>query len=189
MHLPSGGSTAQLGQQHRAPPYPQSSSSRYHRTQSSSEPAMEPTWPNVIVPDSRRSPSSRSPNVNQSRTSSPVRRKFQVLGWPPSSQSRALDVSATGSSHLRTAESPTHHTTPPPLSRGSSSERIAATTTGRQRAAESSPTSATHETVLKLPTAKKSNPDRKQTLACLFCRERKIACGRPPEGSPDDTCK
>lgn len=29
----------------------------------------------------------------------------------------------------------------------------------------------------------------KQTLACLFCRERKIACGRPAEGSDDHTCK
>ncbi|KAF8652860.1 hypothetical protein AX16_004109 [Volvariella volvacea WC 439] len=29
---------------------------------------------------------------------------------------------------------------------------------------------------------------KKQTLACLFCRERKIACGRPAEGSLDPTC-
>ncbi|KAF8625840.1 hypothetical protein AX17_006737 [Amanita inopinata Kibby_2008] len=29
---------------------------------------------------------------------------------------------------------------------------------------------------------------KKQNLACLFCRERKIACGRPPEGSLDPTC-
>ncbi|KAF5328374.1 hypothetical protein D9619_013249 [Psilocybe cf. subviscida] len=30
---------------------------------------------------------------------------------------------------------------------------------------------------------------RKPSLACLFCRERKIGCGRPPEGSEDMTCK
>ncbi|KAJ8488172.1 hypothetical protein ONZ45_g14059 [Pleurotus djamor] len=34
----------------------------------------------------------------------------------------------------------------------------------------------------------KKNSDKKQILACLFCRERKIACGRPPEGSEDPTC-
>jgi len=30
---------------------------------------------------------------------------------------------------------------------------------------------------------------RRPSLACTFCRERKIACGRPPGGSPDPTCK
>ncbi|KAM6503048.1 hypothetical protein JOM56_003025 [Amanita muscaria] len=29
---------------------------------------------------------------------------------------------------------------------------------------------------------------KKQNPACLFCRERKIACGRPMEGSLDQTC-
>ncbi|KAF7762314.1 transcriptional regulator family: Fungal Specific TF [Agaricus bisporus var. burnettii] len=29
---------------------------------------------------------------------------------------------------------------------------------------------------------------KKLGLACLFCRERKIACGRPSESSPDQTC-
>ncbi|KIK68770.1 hypothetical protein GYMLUDRAFT_733617 [Collybiopsis luxurians FD-317 M1] len=32
------------------------------------------------------------------------------------------------------------------------------------------------------------NPPKKQTLACHFCRERKIACGRPAPGSEDTTC-
>ncbi|KAF7979789.1 hypothetical protein HWV62_40832 [Athelia sp. TMB] len=31
-------------------------------------------------------------------------------------------------------------------------------------------------------------PEKKQALACLFCRERKIACGRPEAGSADPTC-
>ncbi|KZP20265.1 hypothetical protein FIBSPDRAFT_742488 [Athelia psychrophila] len=31
-------------------------------------------------------------------------------------------------------------------------------------------------------------PEKKQALACLFCRERKIACGRPEAGSDDPTC-
>lgn len=36
---------------------------------------------------------------------------------------------------------------------------------------------------------KKPGEQKKQALACLFCRERKIACGRPPAHSPDQTCK
>jgi hypothetical protein len=31
--------------------------------------------------------------------------------------------------------------------------------------------------------------DAKPPLACLFCRGRKIACGPPPPGSDDKTCK
>jgi hypothetical protein len=32
-------------------------------------------------------------------------------------------------------------------------------------------------------------PGKKPPLACLFCRGRKIACGPPPPGSTDKTCK
>lgn len=32
-------------------------------------------------------------------------------------------------------------------------------------------------------------PKKPLTLACLFCRKRKIACGSPPPGSPNRTCK
>lgn len=30
---------------------------------------------------------------------------------------------------------------------------------------------------------------KKQMMACLFCRARKIGCSRPPEDAPDQTCK
>jgi hypothetical protein len=36
---------------------------------------------------------------------------------------------------------------------------------------------------------KGSDVKRQPSLACFFCRERKIACGRPAEGSVDRTCK
>ncbi|KAF9458893.1 hypothetical protein BDZ94DRAFT_1172682 [Collybia nuda] len=36
--------------------------------------------------------------------------------------------------------------------------------------------------------AKRNPLRRRPSLACFFCRERKIACGRPAEGSPDPTC-
>jgi hypothetical protein len=31
--------------------------------------------------------------------------------------------------------------------------------------------------------------EKKQTMACFFCREKKIACQRPPIDNPDQTCK
>ena len=44
------------------------------------------------------------------------------------------------------------------------------------------------QSVLKLPSTKRS-ARHKPAIACLFCRERKIACGAPPVGSADPTCK
>lgn len=38
-------------------------------------------------------------------------------------------------------------------------------------------------------TGKRGPLRRRPSLACFFCRERKIACGRPVEGSADPTCK
>jgi hypothetical protein len=35
----------------------------------------------------------------------------------------------------------------------------------------------------------RTSTKKKLGLACLFCRERKIACGRPSESNPDQTCK
>jgi len=37
-------------------------------------------------------------------------------------------------------------------------------------------------------TPKKAGVQKRLSLACLFCRERKIACGRPSEDEPDQTC-
>ncbi|KAF8145352.1 hypothetical protein K438DRAFT_1630230 [Mycena galopus ATCC 62051] len=41
---------------------------------------------------------------------------------------------------------------------------------------------------LKFSHAKAGGRTKKQALSCYFCRERKIACGRPDEGSLDGTC-
>ncbi|KAG2749113.1 hypothetical protein P692DRAFT_20732829 [Suillus brevipes Sb2] len=48
--------------------------------------------------------------------------------------------------------------------------------------------SAPVEPVMKVSASRKTGEQKKQALACLFCRERKIACGRPPAHSPDQTC-
>jgi hypothetical protein len=42
---------------------------------------------------------------------------------------------------------------------------------------------------LKFTEARKDGRSKRQALACLFCRERKIACGRPAAASGDKTCK
>src|ERR1700676_5004515 len=44
------------------------------------------------------------------------------------------------------------------------------------------------QSVLKLTMTKKV-AEKKQALACFFCRERKIACGRPDPDNEDQTCK
>ncbi|KAJ7242917.1 hypothetical protein C8J57DRAFT_446831 [Mycena rebaudengoi] len=41
--------------------------------------------------------------------------------------------------------------------------------------------------MFKINQVKKIGP-KKQTMACLFCRERKIGCTRPAEDNPDQTC-
>ncbi|KAJ8591807.1 hypothetical protein M405DRAFT_734410 [Rhizopogon salebrosus TDB-379] len=41
---------------------------------------------------------------------------------------------------------------------------------------------------MKTSAPRKNGEQKKQALACLFCRERKIACGRPSAHSPDQTC-
>lgn len=55
---------------------------------------------------------------------------------------------------------------------------------------ELQPHTASPTPTLKTVMVKKGGESiKKQSLACLFCRERKIACGRPAEGSTDHTCK
>ncbi|KAJ7432369.1 hypothetical protein B0H11DRAFT_2126430 [Mycena galericulata] len=41
---------------------------------------------------------------------------------------------------------------------------------------------------LKFTEARKDGRSKRQALACLFCRARKIACGRPTAGAKDQTC-
>ncbi|KJA21324.1 hypothetical protein HYPSUDRAFT_67846 [Hypholoma sublateritium FD-334 SS-4] len=40
----------------------------------------------------------------------------------------------------------------------------------------------------KAPSRSTTTEQKKTILPCNFCKERKIACGRPPEGSADPTC-
>ncbi|KAH9949057.1 hypothetical protein B0H21DRAFT_688987 [Amylocystis lapponica] len=38
------------------------------------------------------------------------------------------------------------------------------------------------------PALIEDSPKKPLTLACFFCRKRKIACGSPPAGKRDRTC-
>ena len=51
------------------------------------------------------------------------------------------------------------------------------------------PLKTTSKNAGKTRSSRSVNEPRRPSLACTFCRERKIACGRPPTGSPDPTCK
>lgn len=42
--------------------------------------------------------------------------------------------------------------------------------------------------MFKINQVKRTGSNKKQLMACLFCRERKIGCSRPPEDEPDQTC-
>jgi hypothetical protein len=70
----------------------------------------------------------------------------------------------------------------------SSSTRSSSTESRRSRTL--SPNSR-NKGVLKTIMMKRGGSEQKKQnkLACLFCRERKIACGRPPDGSDDPSCK
>ena len=58
----------------------------------------------------------------------------------------------------------------------------------QQQPSSPTPFPGSSQSVLKLTTTKKV-AEKKQALACLFCRERKIACGRPDADNEDQTCK
>lgn len=42
---------------------------------------------------------------------------------------------------------------------------------------------------LQVKVKKAGSEQKKHNLACFFCRERKIVCRRPPEGSDNPSCK
>jgi hypothetical protein len=59
-------------------------------------------------------------------------------------------------------------------------------TEGERRGSSSSPRALGNKV---LSGRKGSDVRRQPSLACFFCRGRKIACGQPAEGSTDRTCK
>lgn len=53
----------------------------------------------------------------------------------------------------------------------------------------SEPTGRPGESVIKLAVNVPREPKKKPIMACLFCRERKIACGHPAPADEDRRCK
>jgi hypothetical protein len=71
-----------------------------------------------------------------------------------------------------------------------SPERSARSSSSKSRRSRTLLPSSRSQGVLKTIVMNRRGSElKKQNLACLFCRERKIACGRPAEGSLDPTCK
>ncbi|KIL66535.1 hypothetical protein M378DRAFT_367010 [Amanita muscaria Koide BX008] len=128
------------------------------------------TWTPLPPPSSASSKSShRSSRSTASTTNRPVKTEARevspsdLLSTPPPKRASGSPV------------------------RGMSSSRSASSESRRSRTL--SPSSR-NQGVLKTIMMKRGGSEpKKQNLACLFCRERKIACGRPTEGSLDQTCK
>ncbi|EDR05434.1 uncharacterized protein LACBIDRAFT_303137 [Laccaria bicolor S238N-H82] len=70
----------------------------------------------------------------------------------------------------------------------SSSRRRSAPAPGKQKVASVPPPRQSTAPLPKPHAPKKDGEQKRLSLACLFCRERKIACGRPSEDEPDQTC-
>ena len=70
----------------------------------------------------------------------------------------------------------------------SSSRRRSAPASSKQKVASVPPPRQSTAPPPKSHTPKKAGEQKRLSLACLFCRERKIACGRPSEDEPDQTC-
>ncbi|KAI0089565.1 hypothetical protein BDY19DRAFT_110595 [Irpex rosettiformis] len=54
---------------------------------------------------------------------------------------------------------------------------------------QTEPTGRPGESVIKLAVNVPREPKKKPIMACLFCRERKIACGHPAPTDEDRRCK
>ncbi|KIL56578.1 hypothetical protein M378DRAFT_28265 [Amanita muscaria Koide BX008] len=128
------------------------------------------TWTPLPPPSSASSnPSHRSSRSTASMTNPPVKTEAREVS-PSDLLSTPPPKRASGS----------------PVRRGMSSSRSASSESRRSRTL--SPSSR-NQGVLKTIMMKRGGSEpKKQNPACLFCRERKIACGRPMEGSLDQTC-
>ena len=86
------------------------------------------------------------------------------------------------------APAPSSSSSHTPRSRTNKAPKNGLAWCAKRRSAASSTAVATRPTPT-VPGKRQQQSDRKPTLACLFCRGRKIACGQPLPGSVDKTCK
>ncbi|KAH9048617.1 hypothetical protein EDB83DRAFT_2317365 [Lactarius deliciosus] len=93
----------------------------------------------------------------------------------------------TSSIHLDTNAASSSQVPPPALAPNPKAGQDMLKLPSTKRSARRAPSPKARQGVLKLPLTKRS-ARRKPAIACLFCRERKIACGAPPMGSADPTC-
>ncbi|KDR66477.1 hypothetical protein GALMADRAFT_259275 [Galerina marginata CBS 339.88] len=125
---------------------------------------------------------------------------------PPSTQRLTITIPRPAASTTATTAaansirlSPGSICPPSPLKKRKRSKHILPSTERPSGASQGSAASAArddgpsnaaskHTSTGSSSTAKSFKEPRKTSLACIFCRERKISCGRPPLGSPDPTC-
>ena len=140
-------------------------------TTQESKPLKSPTTP----PDWRQVSKSEGTTTLMLRTLMPLSRTSTLEVWTAPTQIKTEERSPPLESRRKRLSSPSS------LTRSSSIESHWSCTL--------SPSSRS-QGVLKTIMMKRVESVQKQyDPACLFCRERKIACGRPPQGSDDRTCK
>ncbi|KAJ7765347.1 hypothetical protein B0H16DRAFT_1525339 [Mycena metata] len=151
-----------------SPPVASGSKSRYHSQQSTEEDYLDSRSPRYLdlsmhcpLPlPSRRVTSPYTDSLSLSETDSQLSDEMQM-----SSRHQGLALPRLGGSNAHTATS-TSPVWPP--NRG--------------------PNYDVTQPRLKFSHAKAGGRTKKQALSCYFCRERKIACGRPDESNHDQTC-
>ncbi|KAF5373487.1 hypothetical protein D9615_009425 [Tricholomella constricta] len=144
---------------------------RHRRLQSSSDSRQLAAPPHIIIPP---------PPPDISSAPSPL-----AYNWTPTPI-----PTPPGSAPLPLEHLPPVHPTSSPAGSISSSSPSLSPSPASSYGPPTPPTPPTHtsrfHSLPPLPEAR-ARP-RPPNLACYFCRERKIACGRPAEGSLDQTC-
>ncbi|KAF8331211.1 hypothetical protein F5887DRAFT_998849 [Amanita rubescens] len=126
----------------------------------------------TAAPDRQASKSGKDDSTKLLRTPPPSKVSIPFEAWtPPQVKTEERSPQLSRRKHL---------------SSPSSSTRSSSTESRRSRTL--SPSSRNQGVLKTIMMKRGGSEQKKQNLACLFCRERKIACGRPPEGSDDPSC-
>ncbi|KAF8737305.1 hypothetical protein AX14_013082 [Amanita brunnescens Koide BX004] len=156
--------------------------------QSKSSDSSAPSTPISATTQDSKPPKSATtpPDWKANRPGKEASTTLRLCTPPPSSKTSTFEA-WTPPIQVKTEErSPPLQTRRKHLSSPSSSTRSSSTESRRSRTL--SPSSRSQGVLKTIMMKRGGSEQKKQNLACLFCRERKIACGRPPEGSDDPAC-
>ncbi|CCM06108.1 uncharacterized protein FIBRA_08357 [Fibroporia radiculosa] len=157
------------------------SADAYSRPQSSV--AMPPLDPNVLYCD-RGLPSHRSIDCDPGdRVPSPPRRSYV---FPRFDRNNIYEHPPPDLSHIHAPQPQAHHALAHGVKHEATDEPLLETLPSSSRTLLISGPSPAPARLAATP--EEDTPKKPLTLACFFCRKRKIACGSPPPGRKDRTC-